>query len=188
MISDTEIINAFMSSDNEGYRKLLDSYGNYVYTVVTDKVRGLANEHDKEECVADIFIDTLKELKKYNFSVDSVKALITVISKRRATDFFRKLYSKSQHNDYLEELADDPSDYDTPERSAVAKSEKDALWNEVLGLGEPDSQIIILQFFHSKTAAEIAKILKMTTAAVNKRSQRAREKLRKIFTEKEAMV
>lgn len=186
MISDEEIINAFRSSDNEGYRKLIDSYGNYVYTIVTDKVRGLANEHDKEECVADIFIETLRECKKYNFSMDSLKAVITVTAKRRATDLFRKLYGRSQHSDYLDELADEPADYETPEKSAAGKSEKEALWNEVLNLGEPDSEIIILQFFHSRTAVEIAKKLKMTTAAVNKRSQRAREKLKKILTVKEA--
>ena len=59
------------------------------------------------------------------------------------------------------------------------------LWNEVLSLGKPDSDILILQFFHSKTAAEISKILKMTTASVNKRSQRAREKLKKTLMQKE---
>lgn len=185
MISDAEIINAFRSSDNEGYRKLIDSYGNYVYTIVTDRVRGIANEHDKEECVADIFIETLRECKKYDFSMDSLKAVITVTAKRRATDLFRKLYGRSQHSDYLDEITEEPADYETPESSAVGKSEKEALWNEVVNLGEPDSEIIILQFFHSKTAAEIGKLLNMTTAAVNKRSQRAREKLKKILMEKE---
>ena len=72
-----------------------------------------------------------------------------------------------------------------PETLSVSKSEKETLWNEVLNLGKPDSDIITLQFFYGKTVAEIAKTLKMTTSAVNKRSQRAREKLGKILTLKE---
>ncbi|MGN0583789.1 MAG: RNA polymerase sigma factor [Oscillospiraceae bacterium] len=185
MISDEEIIKAFRKSENEGYRKLIDSYGNYVYTVITDKVRGLAAEQDKEECAADVFIETVRECKKHDFTMDSLKAVITAVAKRKATDLFRKLYGRKQHNEYFDELNDEPTDYETPEHSAVSRSEKEMLWNEVLSLGKPDSDILILQFFHSKTAAEISKILKMTTASVNKRSQRAREKLKKTLMQKE---
>lgn len=185
MISDEEIIKAFRKSENEGYRKLIDSYGNYVYTVISDKVRGLATEQDKEECSADVFIETVRECKKHDFTMDSLKAVITAAAKRKATDLFRKLYGRKQHNEYFDELNDEPADYETPEHSAVSRSEKEMLWNEVLSLGKPDSDILILQFFHSKTAAEISKILKMTTASVNKRSQRAREKLKKTLMQKE---
>ena len=185
MISDEEIIKAFSKSENEGYRELIDSYGNYVYTVISDKVRGLATEHDKEECSADVFIETVRECKKHDFTMDSLKAVITAAAKRKATDLFRKLYGRKQHNEYFDELNVEPADYETPEHSAVSRSEKEMLWNEVLSLGKPDSDILILQFFHSKTAAEISKILKMTTASVNKRSQRAREKLKKTLIQKE---
>ena len=44
MISDKEIIQAFNISDNEGYKKLIDAYGNYVYTIITSKVNTLACE------------------------------------------------------------------------------------------------------------------------------------------------
>lgn len=185
MISDEEIINAFKKSENEGYRKLIDSYGNYVYTVISDKVRELAAEQDKEECAADVFIETVRECRKHDFTMDSLKAVITAAAKRRATDLFRKLYGRKQHNEYFDELNDEPADYKTPEHSAVSRSEKETLWNEVLRLGKPDSDILILQFFHSKTAGEISKILNMTTGSVNKRSQRAREKLKKTLMQKE---
>ena len=46
---------------------------------------------------------------------------------------------------------------------------------------------ILLQFFYDKTAKEIGNILKMTAEAVAKRSQRARQKLRKILTESEVI-
>ena len=36
MVSDKDIISAFTKSADEGYRKLMDAYGNYVYTIVSD--------------------------------------------------------------------------------------------------------------------------------------------------------
>ena len=91
MISDKEIAEAFQISDNEGYRKLIDAYGNYVYTIITDKVRGLASEQDKEECEADVFMETVKECKSHGFTMDSLKAVIAVVSKRRSVNLLKKL-------------------------------------------------------------------------------------------------
>jgi len=48
-------------------------------------------------------------------------------------------------------------------------------------LGEPDKTIIIQQFFYDKSAEEISKLVSMTTAAVHKRSIRARQYLKKIL-------
>ena len=185
MISDKEIAEAFQISDNEGYRKLIDAYGNYVYTIITDKVRGLASEQDKEECVADVFMETVKECKSHGFTMDSLNAVIAVVSKRRSVNLLKKLSARKLQNYYLDEIDEEPVYNETPETLSVSKSEKETLWNEVLNLGKPDSDIITLQFFYGKTVAEIAKTLKMTTSAVNKRSQRAREKLGKILTLKE---
>ena len=185
MISDEEIINAFRKSYNEGYKLLVDCYVNYVYTIVSEKVGGLATEEDKEECIADIFIETIKECRAYDFTMKSFKSVIIVVSKRKAIDLFRKLRYKKEHNEYLEERTDEPVEYNTPESLAEKNSETRRLWQEVVKLGNPDSDIIILQFFHNKQIKDIAKILNMSTVAVNKRSQRARKKLKSIFLERE---
>ena len=186
MISDSEITEVFRKSENEGIRKLIDSYSNYIYTIITEKLRGLASENDKEECAADIIFETLKVCREQNFEIESYKAVISVIAKRKAIDLFRKLQYKDEHSEYLDEISTEPSEKETPESAAVTKHERDFLWNEVLKLGKPDSDILIFQFFYSRTAAEIAAILKTTVAAVNKRSQRARKKLKKILEAKEA--
>ena len=50
-------------------------------------------------------------------------------------------------------------------------------------LGEPDSTIIIQQYFYERTAKEIAESISMTAAAVQKRSSRARQRLKALFSE-----
>ena len=79
MISDNEITEVFRRSENEGIRKLIDIYSNYIYTIITEKLRGLASENDKEECAADIIFETLKVCKEQNFEIASYKAVISVI-------------------------------------------------------------------------------------------------------------
>ena len=91
----------------------------------------------------------------------------------------------SANTEDISEYSDKLAETVTPENISEKRSEKTALWTEVLKLGKPDSDILILQYFYCRTAGDIAKLLKMTTAAVNKRSQRAREKLKKVLCEKE---
>ena len=143
------------------------------------------NINNKEECIADIFIETVNACRKQN--IDSLKAVVSSIAKRKSIDLFRKLSGKNRYSSYMEEITDEPADYDTPETFSAGRTEKENLWNEVKKLGEPDSDILILQFFYDKTAKEIGNILKMTAEAVTKRSQRARQKLRKILTESEVI-
>jgi RNA polymerase sigma factor (sigma-70 family) len=59
------------------------------------------------------------------------------------------------------------------------------LLDEAMGsLGETDRNAVVLRFFENKTAREVATALKMSEAAAHKRTHRALEKLRKIFTKR----
>lgn len=53
----------------------------------------------------------------------------------------------------------------------------------VKDLGEPDSTIIVQQYFYNRTAKDIGKQVAMTSAAVQKRSSRARQKLKALLLE-----
>jgi len=56
------------------------------------------------------------------------------------------------------------------------------LLDEAMGqLGETDRNAVVLRYFENKTAAEAAKVLRLTEAAAQKRTNRALEKLRRIF-------
>lgn len=73
-----------------------------------------------------------------------------------------------------------PASDDTEEEAEKRIFSKN-LWNIVKSLGEPDSSIIVYQYFYNHTVHEIAKILKMTSGAVQKRSLRARKKIGSIL-------
>ncbi len=169
-----------MQSRNDGYRALVDKYGNYVYTIVMNRLRGRASPEDIEECVCDVFTDVVLSAGRYSFDEGSLKGFVSTVAVRKSVDAVRKLSSVSTLSIDAEDAPELVSESDT-EKYAEEREQSRSLWNEVRKLGEPDSTILILQYFYRKPAGEIAEHLKMSVDAVYKRSVRARDKLRKMI-------
>lgn len=176
-MSDSQLISVIRQSRNEGYRQLVNEYGNYVYTIVVNRLRGSVSECDIEECVSDVFIEVIMNYDKYSFEESSLKGFIAAVAGRRAVDVYRRVSAEKNRIADTGEIPETASD-DT-ERLSEEKEIRRELWSKVNELGEPDSQIIVLQYFYGKSVQEIAARLKMSTAAVYKRSLRARGKLKK---------
>ncbi|MBQ6180895.1 MAG: sigma-70 family RNA polymerase sigma factor [Ruminococcus sp.] len=178
-MTDTEWSSLINSSPRQAFEQLADSYGGYVYTIVVSKLGSLTGREDIEDCVSDIFVEVYSSLRKYSSSQGSLKSFISSIAQRRAIDAFRKLsrrYSVSVSSDD-EDTELPPSGNDTAEEAENAILRK-KLWASVDALDEPDRTIILYQYFYRMDCAEIARKLDMSPAAVRKRSQRARKKLK----------
>lgn len=177
-MTDSELIKLMLSKPEEGYRELVKAYGNYVYAVVLNRVRAIAAETDVQECVSDVFIEILRKAHELNEEKGTVKSLAGTIAAARATDLYRKL------NRTLSRTADENELYQLisvtdMEAEIDRKAESRFIWNKVTELGSPDSDILIMQYFYRMKATEISEKLGISTAAVNKRSLRARNKLKK---------
>ena len=171
------------SSPREGYRALIDEYGNLVYAIVLNKLKGIASRQDIEDCVSDVFVELFENLEKYSPSDGTLKGFLSTIAKRTAIDAYRKMTTRNNKTSSIEsdeiELV---SHWDNPERVTEKKLYNRHVWDTIKTLGEPDCSILIRQYFYEQTANEIGKALSMTAYAVHKRSQRARERLREILT------
>ena len=170
-------------SPAEGYRALIDEYGNLVYAIVLNKLKGVATRHDIEDCVSDVFVELFQNFEKYSPSVGTLKGFLSTIAKRTAIDAYRRL---ARHQNRTSSIEEDEielvSSCENPEKVTEKKLYNRHVWDVIKNLGEPDSTIIIRQYFYEQTASEIGRALSMTANAVHKRSQRAREKLREILT------
>lgn len=184
-LTDTEIMQLFRSSPDRAYEAIIDRYGNLVYAIVLNKLKNNSSREDTEDCVSDIFAEVFKNMDRYESSCGTLKGFVSTIAKRRAIDEYRKMLKLSGRTVSMDDdIAETLFTGDTPELENEKISEKQLIWKAVRDLGEPDSVILVQQFFYDKTADEIGKLLSMTASAVQKRSVRAREKLRKILTEK----
>ena len=177
-MTDSEWEQLLNSSPRQAYETLIEQYGNLVYAIVLNKIGKCGSKEDIEDCVSDIMVELLKNAGKFSSGIGSLKSYISTIAKRRAIDAFRQITGKNnRHSDIDDEnIIIPPASYDIEEETEKRILNSN-LWNTVKSLGEPDSSIIVYQYFYNYKVNEIAKILKMTSNAVQKRSIRARKKI-----------
>lgn len=183
-MTDNEIISLLETSPNKAYRQMIDQYGNLVYAVVLNKLKAVSSREDIEDCVSDIFTEVFQNIDKFKSDKGTLKSFICTIAIRTAIDEYRKLSKKCQRAvSITEENQDCFYTEETPSEEAEENYQKHFIWNQIKKLGEPDSIILVQQFFYDKPVKEIARLLSMTCASVQKRSLRARQKLRLILME-----
>ncbi len=161
---------------------LIDEHADLVHAIVYNRLRGLANRADVEDCVSDVFVTIFESTEKLPVETAGQRAYIAAIARNSAIDAYRRLSCLQRNNAPLEETIPAPDD---PAEETTLKLRNKRLWEIIQSLGEPDTSIIIRQYFYEQTAKEIGRALSMTAAAVQKRSIRARKKMREILEQDE---
>ena len=180
----TEYSALYVRSPEQAYQQLFDTYCNYVYAIVINILRNCGSREDIEDCVSDVFFKLYKQLDaKTDFSGD-LKSFIAAISRNTAIDAFRRLSNQNNRSVYIDDDTTEELRSDERIEENAEKAERSRiLLGKIKELGEPDTTIIIQQYFYNRTAKEIAKSISMTAAAVQKRSSRAKQKLKALLCE-----
>ena len=153
----------------------------YIYAVVMNRLNRVGSREDIEDCVSSVLVELYSAIGDFSADKGSMKSYIGRIADRRAVDTFRRLtYRQNNTAGTVDELTDMPSGDDT-EAETESRLMKKQLWEAVRSLGSPDSEIIVYQYYYNMRPRDIAQKLGMTTGAVRKRSQRARQKLSEIL-------
>ncbi|WP_303838348.1 sigma-70 family RNA polymerase sigma factor [Ruminococcus flavefaciens] len=183
-MTDQEFKKHMERSPEECMRAVFDEYCNYVYVIAATKLKSCGTAEDIEECVSDVFTEVFKKVNYIGEREGDLKGFIGVIAKRKAIDMYRKLTIRadrtiSADDEVLREISSGENIIESSEMS----ERNYILFNKIKELGEPDTTIIIKQYYYNMTVAEIGKAISMTAAAVQKRSVRARQKLKKMLCE-----
>lgn len=183
-MTDQEFKKRMEISPEECFKAIFDEYCNYVYIIAATKLKSCGTTEDVEECVSDVFVEVFKKINHLGEREGDLKGIIGVIAKRKAIDMYRKLNVKadrtiSADDEVIREISSGENIIESSEMS----ERNSILLNKIKELGEPDTSIIIKQYYYNMTVAEIGKAISMTAAAVQKRSVRARQKLKKMLCE-----
>ena len=153
--------------------EVIDLYSGLLYKIAATIILPVGTKEDVEECVSDSFLAFYGEIDFLDLNKSGIKTYLALIARRKAIDFYRSLKQKSSTEAPLDGESFNTGEYFTPELDRRA-----SLVPAVKNLGEPDSTIIIRKYILGETAAEIAEYLDLSEAAVQKRLERSREKLR----------
>lgn len=181
-MNDKEWLVLLEKSPQEALSTLIEQYGNLVYTIVYSKLKSCADRYEIEDCVSDVFVEIIQNTDKFTETKGSLKGFVSIIAKRTAINAYKRITSKYNTTEYInDETAELSAKGNTPDEETENKIFRERLWLAVKSLGEPDAEIIICQYFYDMTSSQIAKKLGMSVFAVQKRSQRARERIRRIL-------
>lgn len=183
-MTDSELRELMRVSAEKGRRALFDEYCAYVYAIAAMKLKNCASREDIEECVSDVFAEIYRACSGDNGYDGDLRGIIGVIARRTATDYFRRLSVRSRRSVPIDDTVGELRSSEDIAASAESAELSRILMSCVKSLGEPDTTIITQQYYYGRTVREIAAVLKMTDSAVQKRSVRARAKLRELLSER----
>ena len=166
------------------HRAIFDNYCNFVYAIVMNVLRNCGSREDIDDCVSDVFMKIYKRIDKNNEFSGDLKGFIGTISRNTAIDAYRKISQKNMRSISIDD--ENTEEFSTNERLVENTEKKEMsriILKKIKELGEPDSTIIIQQYYYNRTAKEISQNISMTAAAVQKRSSRARQKLKTLLAE-----
>ena len=183
-MTDNELRLLMADSVQKCHRAVFDKYCNYVYTIAFSILKGCGSREDVEECVSDVFMKIYKLLDEETGFSDNFKAFIGAVARNTAIDAFRKISTRTSRTAYIDDdTVNEFRDKEDITENTERKEQSSIILGKIKELGDPDSTIIIQQYYYNRTAKEIAKSISMSAAAVQKRSSRAKQKLRILLTE-----
>lgn len=168
-----EDFTALLRRDPErALEKMLSAYAGLVYSAAA-AILGRDAKEEIEECVSDAFLAVYHNRRSLDFTKGSLKAYLCAAARNLAVNRLRQ----RQKNKVV------PLDEFLPakertETAAIAHIEGDALIEQVLSLGEPDSTIVICRYYFGMRTKEIAHRVGMKENTVDQRLRRALKKLR----------
>lgn len=164
--TDRGLVQRVLRGHQDSFRVLVDRYGAMVYGVAYAHV---GNAQDAEDAVQETFVRLYQWLDRLS-KKESVAAWLVRVVRNISVDILRRRSRETSLEDTSELTS---SVCPSPARAEIRR----LVWEEMSALEPADREILILYYFRSRRAKEIAQILDITPQAAAKRIQRARMEL-----------
>ncbi len=172
-MTDKELLKKLKKDKNSGLSVAIGLYSGLLYKIAATVILPVGSKEDVEECVSDSFLRFYGEIDNLDLEKASIKSYLALITRRRAIDFYRRLRLEKEHLvEKNEEGSAESTDF------TLSLERKQMLFKSIKALGEPDTTIITRKYLLGETSAQIAAELDMSEAAVQKRLERSRLKLK----------
>lgn len=182
-MTDEALLLEIHKNPSKGFDLLFKEYSALVLNVCRRVLLPLGTEEDAQECASDVFVAFYKNRESFDPSRCSFKGFLAFNAKNAAIDRYRKLKRENGKTSPIDLLGED----ELPLAEAAFEKSEDREKSRLIAaairsLGEPDSTILMRKYFLGESAKEIAGRLSLAPAAVQKRAQRALEKLKNKLT------
>lgn len=162
----TEVTNSFY-----------DKYLPQIRAVVSRILNHANQSNDIEDCINTVFLDLMEKLQQYNETRGSMGAFVTVIARSAALN-----YRKSNSRKSGELIGDEKLDALLSPIEYQNETEFDLLVENIISRLNKDEKILFaMRYLYYYTPEETAKVLKIRRSAVDMRTNRLKNKIKKFL-------
>ncbi len=175
MADEAKLLAQIKKGEERAIDRAVGLYTPYLSTVLYNMASNLSKE-DTEEIVSDVFFALWKNAEYIDLNKGTVRSYLAAA----ARNFALKRLKKKKDSVSLDEA--EISDKAGDSFSAVT------VWDAVMSLGEPDSEIFIRFYKYGEKLREISKATGINISTVKTRLSRGKAKLKRILSDAEAML
>lgn len=170
-MKDKDLIKGLKNKRRSALEKVIETYSAYVSVVVYNVMGNLMSREDMEEVIADVFI-SLWNNSEYIREDGELRPYIGAVARNKAKNKLREMENTVELNERT------VSDRGDPEKETLKADESRRLYEAVMSLGEPDSEIMLRFYYNGEKIREISKALDMNASTIKTKLKRGREKLK----------
>ncbi len=176
MADEAKLLLRLKNKEHNSINEAISVYTPYLSTVLYNMAGNRLPKEDIEEIVSDVFI----VLWQNAGVIDSQKGTLRSYIAAAARNFALKRLNKQTNYTSLDDI--ELSD----ESSAVEKGlTSTAVWDAVMSLGEPDSEIFVRHYKFGERLKDISKEMGINLSTVKTRLSRGKKKLKNILSDAE---
>jgi len=177
-----ETVNVSMSENEvKAQTEITNSFYDKYYPqirAVVSRILNYANQsNDIDDCVSIVFLDLMEKLQQYNETRGSMGAFVTVIARSVTLN-----YCKSNKRKTSELIGDEKLDYLLSPIEYHDESDFDLLVENIISRLNKDEKVLFtMRYLYYYTPEEIAKSLNIKRSAVDMRTTRLKNKIKKFL-------
>lgn len=178
-MDEQKLAERLMNGEQTALEEVTRKYTPLVSTIISNIVAGCFSVQDIEEITSDTFIALWFNRNK--IQPDKLKGFLCCIAKNKAKN---KIKSNQRHQDIVSIEGMDFEDSLNVSEQIEDKFISEALRNALDEIGEPDREIIVRHYYYYQSSTVISEKMQMNSETVKSRIKRAKDKLKKILTER----
>ncbi len=178
-MQDEILIRRLKRRDMGAYEEVIDTYKNYVGTIVRSRISAYMSNEDVEEVIADVFFTLWKQSARLDVKKGNLQNYLAVLARNLAINKRR-----DQNGLLFLDESFEVNGGESPEFEVINKETRDILLKEVGKLKSPDMEIFIRYYMDGEAVVKIAEDMHLNTNTVKAKLFRARKKLKKNLLER----
>ena len=181
-MNEEKILRGLKNQRRSSLEKAIAIYSPYVNVIVYNIIGGAMSKEDIEEAVADVFISLWNNAGYINEQKGSLRSYIGAIARNKAKNKLREISIHAEINDNT------VSDCKSPENEVVENEFGRMLYECIMALGEPDSEIMLRYYYNNEKIREISQAMDINISTIKTKLKRGRQRLKQLLSEKEGRL